>query len=101
MKNLSVEEKRDLEHCVFQALGKKEAGSFKIFFQSLLFKIKKIFRLKQFFILKFCILVKLKNESQSFVKNAKIILKDKNLEELEKENQKLKQEIEVLENLLI
>ncbi|QOR04059.1 hypothetical protein [Campylobacter cuniculorum] len=46
MKNLSVEEKRDLEHCVFQALGKKEAGSFKIFFQSLLFKIKKIFRLK-------------------------------------------------------
>ncbi|WP_269474139.1 hypothetical protein [Campylobacter cuniculorum] len=43
----------------------------------------------------------MKNESQNFVKNAKIILKDKNLEELEKENQKLKQEIEVLENLLI
>ena len=97
MKNLSVEEKRDLEHCVFQALGKKEAGLFKIFFQSLLFKIKKIFRLKQFFILKFCILIKLKNESQNFVKNAKIILKDKNLEELERYNLKLKSEINLLE----
>lgn len=43
MKNLSVEEKRDLEHCVFQNLGKKEPSLFKNIFQFLLFKIKKIF----------------------------------------------------------
>lgn len=46
MKSLSVEEKRDLDRCVFQTLGKEEPKSFKVFLQSLLLKIKKIFHSK-------------------------------------------------------
>ncbi|ARJ57123.1 hypothetical protein [Campylobacter cuniculorum] len=72
-----------------------------------LFKLKNHFDKEEYdnFLLNFIpkrrIKKHIKKEDRDFVKNAKIILKDKNLEELEKENQKLKQEIEVLENLLI
>ena len=44
---------------------------------------------------------KIEKKDRDFVKNAKIILKDKSLEELERYNLKLKSEINLLEELIL
>ncbi|KAA8604259.1 MULTISPECIES: hypothetical protein [unclassified Campylobacter] len=43
MKNLSIQEKRDLDTCVFQTLGKKEKCQLALFFNALFSKIKTLF----------------------------------------------------------
>ncbi|WP_408608971.1 hypothetical protein [Campylobacter aviculae] len=43
MKNLSIQEKRDLDVCVFQALGKRSAYTKISFLKKVFLKIKSIF----------------------------------------------------------
>ncbi|EPB2706340.1 hypothetical protein ACRDP0_001307 [Campylobacter coli] len=40
MKNLSVQEKKDLDNCVFKTLGKKEPPALVLLFKKNTFKIK-------------------------------------------------------------
>lgn len=44
---------------------------------------------------------KIKKKDREFIKNAKLILKDKTLEELKLENKELKQQIKFLQNLIL
>ncbi|WP_171000325.1 hypothetical protein [Campylobacter estrildidarum] len=43
MKNLSIQEKRDLDVCVFQTLGRKDSYIKTSFFKKIFLKIKNIF----------------------------------------------------------
>ncbi len=43
MKNLSVQEKKDLDNCVFKTLGKKEPSALVLLFKKMLLKLKTFF----------------------------------------------------------
>ncbi|ENV3188603.1 hypothetical protein ACFJ2P_000305 [Campylobacter coli] len=43
MKNLSVQEKKDLDNCVFKTLGKKEPSVLVLLFKKILLKLKTFF----------------------------------------------------------